>query len=268
MATSNSETYNPGQDYLGGYTPNDGSIEFYSRVKSQVTSKSVVLDLGAGRASWFEEDPCLWRVHIRTLKGVAKELIGADVDVAILANRSTDRNIVIDNGIDLPAESVDVIVADYVLEHIDRPEEFLSEINRILVPGGVFCARTPHKFHYVSIGAMMTRNSQHGRMIRWLQPRRKEIDVFPTKYRLNTLTSINHHFVGYQNFSYLRKSDPAYFFGSKLVFKTMSLIHKFLPAPLCSNIFVFMKKNDDRKAQSASSSTIFTENTSNGLDVF
>lgn len=244
MNASDPTLFDPGASYLGGYTPTDGSIEFYGRVKSQVTPESVVLDLGAGRAAWFEDDNCPRRVQVRNLKGFAKEVIGADVDDAVMSNRSTDRNIVINQGIDLPDHSVDVLVADYVLEHVENPREFVAEINRILVPGGVFCARTPHKFHYVSVGATMVRNSKHSKFISWLQPERKEVDVFPTHYRLNTLASIRSYFHNFEDYSYLYKTDPAYYFGRRALYGIQSFLHGVMPAAACSNIFAFLRKND------------------------
>ncbi|MEM8976360.1 MAG: class I SAM-dependent methyltransferase [Pseudomonadota bacterium] len=248
MPTANPRLYDPGSDYIGGYTPTDGTMEFYGRVRSRVSADSTVLDLGAGRGAWFEQDACERRVQVRSLKGLAKEVIGADVDEVVLSNRSTDRNIVIDKGIDLPDKSVDVIVADYVLEHVEKPEEFVSEINRILVPGGTFCARTPHKFHYVSIGAMMVRNSQHSKAIGWLQPDRKAVDVFPTQYKLNTLGSIRRAFTNFEDLSYLYRSDPAYFFGSRAFYKFQYFMHGIMPAVPCSNIFAFLTKNSETVA--------------------
>lgn len=243
MSAANARSYDPGASYLGNYTPTDGTIEFYGRVRSHIGPHSTVLDLGAGRGAWFEDDACERRVQVRKLKGLAREVIGADVDDAVLSNRSTDRNIVIDGRIDLPDGSIDVIVADYVLEHVENPNEFVAEIERILVPGGIFCARTPHKWHYVSIGARIVRNSQHSRFIGWLQPDRKSVDVFPTQYRLNTLESIRREFANFEDFSYLYRSDPAYYFGSRKLYRVQSFLHGIMPAANCSNIFAFLKKN-------------------------
>ena len=55
------------------------------------------------------------------------------------------------NKVNCPNEYFDVIVADYVLEHIEDTKEFFLEINRLLKPGGWLCARTPHKFNFFHI---------------------------------------------------------------------------------------------------------------------
>ena len=162
--------YRPADEFIGGYTPNDGTIEFYARIKALICPEHKILDLGAGRAEWFEDDQCEYRRNIRLIKGHVSEVIAADVDEAVLYNRTSDRNLVFDKTIPLPDQSIDVIIADYVLEHVVDPEGFAAEVRRLLKPGGIFCARTPHKFHYVSIGARIVKNQRHVKFLRWLQP--------------------------------------------------------------------------------------------------
>jgi hypothetical protein len=52
----------------GGYTRCDGTIEFYSRIRSLIEPTSVVLDLGAGRGKWVE-DLVSYRRQLRQLQG-------------------------------------------------------------------------------------------------------------------------------------------------------------------------------------------------------
>ena len=157
----------PSEKMVGDFTANDGTIDFYLRVNSLINANSVVLDLGAGRAAWYEDDSCKTRREIRLLKGKVKQLIAADVDEVVLENRSSDNQIVIKNGkLDVEPNSIDLIVADYVLEHIDNPEEFYSQINTCLKSGGWFCARTPHKYSYVALAASLVKNSMHSRVLK------------------------------------------------------------------------------------------------------
>lgn len=235
--------YTPANYFMGGYTPTDGTVEFYGRVKSLLNPEDTILDLGAGRGAWHQDDQCKWRRSVRTIKGHVREVIGADVDEAVLNNQSTDRNILIRGGLDLPSSSINLIVADYVLEHIVDPKAFVDEVRRVLVPGGVFCARTPHKYHYVSLGAAMVANTRHSAVLSYLQPNRKAEDVFPTAYRLNTLRQIRQEFSGFDDFSYLYRSDPAYFFGNKLVYKLLKGISSITPQSFSANIFAFLVKN-------------------------
>ena len=44
-----------------------------------------------------------------------------------------------------PAASFDIVVADSVIEHLERPDLALAEIHRVLRPGGVFAAWSPNR---------------------------------------------------------------------------------------------------------------------------
>lgn len=237
--------YNPYDDLVGGFSSNDGTIDFYLRINSLIRSTDVVLDLGAGRGAWFEDDNCEIRREIRLLRGKVSQLIAADVDMAVLDNRASDKQLVIKDGVlDLQESSVDLVIADFVLEHISDPENFVKQIEFVLKSGGWFCARTPHRFSYVAMASSLLKNSSHGAAVEKIQPGRKEADVFPAFYKLNTIADIQRQFFGWKNKSFIFRTDPAYFFGSRAVFKIQDAMHRLMPKPLCGNIFVFMQKLD------------------------
>ena len=230
---------------LGGYSALDGTVEFYGRINAFLKPEFVVVDLGAGRGAWYSDGNPGYPSSLRLMKGKVAEVIGLDVDGAVLSNPSTDANFVID-GEKLPLSdaSVDVVIADFVLEHLWEPAAVEREVFRILRPGGLFCARTPHSLHYVSIGARLVRNARHARVLKTVQPSRKEIDVFETKYRCNTLRRINRIWDSRRwiNYSYLYTAEPSYYFGSRHVYRALRVLHKVLPLPLVGNIFVFQVK--------------------------
>ncbi len=66
---------------LGGFSPLDGTIEFYGRINAIVKAEDVVVDLGAGRASWFHDEYASYSRSIRLLKGKVRRVIGLDVGV-------------------------------------------------------------------------------------------------------------------------------------------------------------------------------------------
>ena len=148
--------FKPGENLLGNFHELDGTIEFYGRINAILKDSDSVLDLGAGRGSWDSLDNCSYRREIRNLKKKVKYLVGIDIDNAVLENPTTHKNIIM-SGEKIPLEdnSMDIIVADWVLEHVLNPVEFSSEIYRVLKPGGIFCARTPHKYKYVSLFASL-----------------------------------------------------------------------------------------------------------------
>lgn len=235
--------FDPYEHMAGGFSVNDGTIDFYLRIRSLIKKTDVVLDLGAGRAAWFEDDDCEVRRNIRLLRGAVSKLIAADVDPIVKENRASDEQILIENGaLNLPSHSVDLIIADYVLEHIDDTTEFYEQVDRLLRSGGWFCARTPHKYCYVAMASALLKNHRHAQFLRHVQPDRNEIDVFPTHYKLNTLRDIKNKFAGWGDRSFVFRSDPAYYFSSEFIYRIQSALHKIMPAPLCGNLFVFMRK--------------------------
>ena len=236
--------FTPYSGLPGGYSVTDGTIDFYSRVKTLINENMTVLDLGAGRAEWYEDDKIPHRKNTRLLKGHVKEVVAADVDKVVLTNRCSDRQIIIENNtIPLEDNSVDLIVCDYVFEHVVSPEEFAWEINRVLKTNGWLCARTPHKYNYVSIIARIIKNSKHASILKLVQPFRKEVDVFPTTYKLNELRQINKIFDNYSKYSFLYKTDPDYYFGKKTVYYFFKFLLHIMPKFLSANIFVFLRKN-------------------------
>lgn len=231
-------------NFFGGFSPSDGTIDFYLRLRCFVKPDFKVLDLGAGRAAWFEDDLNTCRRDLRLLKGRVQKVTAADIDPAVLQNRAADESVVLKEGEGLPFanNAFDVIIADYVLEHIDDPAEFAAEVTRVLRPGGLFAARTPHKYCYVAIIARLVSNAKHSRVLRKVQPDRKEMDVFPTRYRLNRLKDVRDNFASFDNQSFIFRSDPAYYFGNKFIFKIQDFFHRLMPAFFSGNVFVFCIK--------------------------
>jgi ubiquinone/menaquinone biosynthesis C-methylase UbiE len=234
--------FNPNNNYLDFYSPNDATIEFYGRIKTLINSNSIVLDLGAGRGSWIQDDS-KYRIQIRSFKNIVKKIIGLDVSSDIFLNTSTDENFLIINGI-LPLEnnSVDIIICDFVFEHINDTKLFFTEINRVLKKDGFICARTPHKSHYIAIFSNIINQSLHNNILKYVQKDRLKEDIFPAFYKLNTMHEILQSFPSYKNYSYLYSCDPSYFFNNYLIYKIMYFLHSILPKKFSSNILVFLQK--------------------------
>ena len=120
----------------------DGTTEFHSLCRRFICRNSRVLEVGAGtsnRPSAF-------------LSEIAHFVIGLDIDQAVGGNRFLSAACVYD-GKQFPFDgaSFDVAVSDYVMEHVKDALLLCKEINRVLIPGGIFVFRTPNIFHYVSV---------------------------------------------------------------------------------------------------------------------
>ena len=118
-------------------------------------------------------------------RGAAGRICGVDLDPRVLGNPFLDEARVADvASIPYEAESFDVVVADNLMEHLERPELVLHDVHRVLRPGGVLLFKTPNRAHYVPMLARMTPHPFHA-FVNKLRGRR-DCDTFPTFYRANS----------------------------------------------------------------------------------
>jgi SAM-dependent methyltransferase len=228
----------------GGFSRVDGTVQFYGRVNALVSSRSVVLDFGAGRGAAFDNAEAPFRQNLRDLRGRVRKVIGVDIDTAVKQNPSLDEALLIndDGTIPMPDASVDVIVSDYVFEHLSDPTLAARELSRVLRSGGWLCVRTPNRYGYVPIASHLTPDRLKTRVLLGAQKDRKEIDHFKTYYRLNTPRVLREAFPDFQMTHYFWDAEPAYHGGYRLAFWTFYLTQFFTPPMLRSTILAFMQK--------------------------
>ena len=141
-----------------------------------------VLDLGAGAGI----------IAHMNFRGLAAEVCGVDPDERVLTNPYLDQaKVGTGEAIPYPDGHFDLVFADNVLEHLDRPERVFAEVARVLRPGGVFLVKTPNKWHYVTLLARLTPHAFHQTVNRLRG--RSRVDTFPTHYRANTAAHIRAH---------------------------------------------------------------------------
>ena len=160
-----------------GWRPSGDELE--AIVRGHVTRDSRVLDLGCGRGGVAE---VVWQ-DVRLAAGI-------DPDPRSLAeHRARGMPVVRGIGERLPfaADSFDLVVCVWVLEHLADPLETFIEVRRVLRPGGHFVFLTPNMRN-----PLMLMN-RLGRAVPALQRRlvprvygRDEADTFPVRYRANT----------------------------------------------------------------------------------
>ncbi len=227
---------------FGGFGTRDGTVDFYLRVSLALTPEMVVLDLGAGRGGMHDYIKG-GKARLLSIKGKVRELIAADIDPAVFDNPGCDRAVLIENGrVPLADASVDLILCDYVLEHVGDPLAFVAEVRRVLKPGAWFCARTPHKWHYVAVASRLLSDRLEKLLLPRLQPGRKGEDVFPKVYKMNTLSALRDLFPGFEDQSFVYRSEPSYYFGSRVAFALMDFVHRVMPAPFSGSVMVFKRK--------------------------
>jgi SAM-dependent methyltransferase len=161
----------------------DGTRAFYAWVRETAKPSYRVLNLGAGPATNDQQ---------RCLKGEVSEVAGADIDPIVLENRELDSALLIKDGrIAANDASFDLVYSDFVLEHVENPRQLLTEIYRLLVPGGVFLFRTPNKYHYVTMISSLTSQSFHEKVANPVRGLADDAhDPWPTFYRMNTRSQL------------------------------------------------------------------------------
>ena len=230
-----------------GFAHFDQQVCFFTQVAALLGDDDTVLDYGAGRGEWFHDDPVLYRRRLQNFRGRCAFVDGCDLDEAVLDNPTLDRGMVIKPGEPLPYEDdrFDLVVSRYVFEHVQDPEWTAAELLRVTRPGGWICAVTPNKLGYVALGSRLVPNRLHARLLRAIQPTRKEQDVFPTAYKLNTPAAIRRHFGAQADVYYYRDSAvPSYHLGKPLVFRGLQLLHRLLPPALGTGLFLFIRKRE------------------------
>lgn len=157
-------------------------FERYARtVRAALTPATDVLEIGCGRDAWL-------------LSHLAPQYrTGIGIDPVPVTPAFPRENVRYIHGfadtLDLPSRSVDLVLAQSVLEHLEHPERVFSEVSRVLRPGGRWLILTPNFYDYASIAAWLVPNRFHGRIVERTEGR-PEVDTFPTVYKANTARDI------------------------------------------------------------------------------
>lgn len=216
-------------------------------MNSLINSSSIVLDAGCGRGV-YAEDPISVRRELRIFKGKCKKVIGTDVDKTAEENPFLDEFRLIESShCPLEDESVDVCVCDSVLEHVEDPELFFSECQRVMKPGGYLCIRTSNVLSYIGLFSRLIPNRLHAVVVSKVQDKRQEEDVFPTLYRCNTKRRIRYMLnkYGFEHCVYGYEAEPSYLSFSRF-FYLLGVIHqRFAPNVLKATIFAFGRKEKE-----------------------
>jgi SAM-dependent methyltransferase len=143
-----------------------------------------VLDAGCGR----------YMNVCRDLSGTA-HMVGIDLEETIETdNQSAPYGIRGDlNHLPFPPGFFDMVISRSVIEHLDDPPGVFREFARVLRPGGKVVLVTPNKYDYVSLIAAITPFRVHQFLVSRIFPV-SEHDVFPTRYRANTLSALRKAF--------------------------------------------------------------------------
>jgi SAM-dependent methyltransferase len=161
--------------------------KYVDKLRNIVKRETWWLDIGCGRKiapDWALSQPQ------QTAAFGGSTLIGIDVDMAIREHPLLKaRAFALADDLPFRNESFDLVSANMVMEHVRNPARVLSEVHRVLKPGGMFVFHTPNYMYYPVMASSVVPQKVKERLI-WLIERRHESDVFPTAYRINTGSTI------------------------------------------------------------------------------
>jgi SAM-dependent methyltransferase len=229
---------------FGGFSDVDGTVVFYLRVRALLRTTDVVLDVGCGRGAGAD-DPVPTRRRILRLREECSRVIGIDVDFGARHNALIDEFRLIENSCwPVGNETVDLCLADWVLEHVADPVLFHSELARVLKPGGYFCARTSNRLGYVALADRLIPACMRRRVLQLTSGNRTDQDFFPVLHRCNTVFSLRKLLLsnGFDCVVYGFEAEPSYLTFSPRAYALGAIWQKWSPALLRNALFVFAKK--------------------------
>lgn len=162
------------------YSDNWDDWLFRESILDRLEPDHTLLDIGAGAGI----------IKSMNFKDFAGKVVGLDPDPRVKDNPYLDEGY-IGFGEHLPFDdnTFDIVIMDNVAEHLANPRKVFSEIFRVTKPGGVLLFKTPNRFHYMPLVAMLTPVAFH-RYFNKLRGRQAE-DTFPTQYKANSKGQVN-----------------------------------------------------------------------------
>ncbi|HXR98598.1 MAG TPA: class I SAM-dependent methyltransferase [Terriglobales bacterium] len=231
---------------FGGYTRRDGTVAFYSRVHSLLRPDSVVLDIGCGRGEYADDSIALRR-HLRILKPHCSRVIGLDPDPDAERNPFIHAFFLLRGDTwPVPDASIDLCLADWVLEHVAEPDRFFAECARVLKPDGVLAARTTNAASPLGLASRIVPNRMHAGLLRKLGSGRKEADVFATLHRCNRGAALRRLLKKHQFVATVQhhEAEPVYLRRSTWSYLLEFLYLRLAPARWQYTIFLFARKRE------------------------
>jgi len=168
----------------------NSAVLLFATAQALAADSRVIVDVGCGRGVFVDQMGQGRRLH--DLRGERRKVIGLDVDPAAADNPVLDEfRLVTAQTWPLADDSVDLVVCDWVLEHVQEPVLFVRELTRVLRPGGAFLARTVSRYSPVAVLSRVIPDRYHLRVLARAQPDRLAQDVFPATYRMNSRRSLS-----------------------------------------------------------------------------
>jgi len=217
------------------------ATEVYSTMVMQyLRSDSLVLDLGCGRGGLIEQ-----------LEHPLAQVMGMDPDWLSLSQHRLafeqppmPRTVGFSHKMPFADNSFNLVLASWVLEHLDNPEADFLEIGRVLAPEGVFIFITPNKQHpLIKLNQLLSARSVSQRILVDRLYGRSSEDTFPVQYKVNSSNDLSALAAASEMAIVDIRiiDDPSYLSLSPRLFNLASRIEKRLPAERRIHLVGIMK---------------------------
>ena len=141
-----------------------------------------VLDVGCGRGIGRSVD-CQWAI-----RQCVDELWGIEPDESVEPPENLfDRHcqVVLEEA-ELPERHFDIAYSFMVMEHVERPDDFMAAVLACLKPGGVYVMATPNKRHWFTRTASLLHTLRlDERVLALVRKGHAEEYHYPVAYRFN-----------------------------------------------------------------------------------
>lgn len=157
--------------------------------------------------------------------GKAKEVIAVDIDRKTLEiNNYADKKILADvsNIPMIKNDSVDIVLSEWVLEHLEEPHSAFNETARVLKPRGIFIFETPNTANPI-VGLFRIIKKISNKATKTISSKylldKTEDDIYPAYYKANSAKSLDKMLreAGFEKICVKRTGCPGYFRSWKLL---------------------------------------------------
>lgn len=197
------------------------SLSIYRDVIDQATNSDTrILDVGCGHGDFLKP------VYDKT-----PYTYGIDPDKEALDKNKLIKNKVVGTVEEIPFENnfFDLVVSEWVLEHLPDPVKAFHEIYRVLKPGGKVVFLTPNVWNYNVWIIRAIPNRLHDFFTRKLYDR-QEGDTYPVQYKINSVKKIANTLepLGFKKSQVILNGDPTYISFNRPLFALGRLIERIL----------------------------------------
>lgn len=197
------------------------SLQIYKGFIEEITNaETYLLDVGCGHGDFLQ-----------SILKKTPNTYGLDPDADALSNNSLIKNKVLGEVENIPFKNnfFDLVLMEWVLEHLTDPRQAFREIYRVLKPGGKVVFITPNVWNYNVWIIRAIPHCFHAFLTRKLYGR-QDGDTYPVQYKINSGGKIKKimEATGFSKVVLVTNGDPSYISFNKPLFAFARFLEKIL----------------------------------------